>query len=159
MLKDAWPKIDEHLTWIFNGCLQHGTHPDLWKSATVVVIPKPNRADHFAAKNYQPISLLECISKLLEKAVSKHLMYAIDHHHLIHTTQFSTRAFSSTLDMGLALLHDTQTALRKGEKCAILLFDIKGFFDNIKRDRLHAVMDNMGFPQELVSWTDSFLQG
>ena len=21
MLKDAWPKVDEHLTWIFNGCL------------------------------------------------------------------------------------------------------------------------------------------
>ena len=159
MLKDAWPKVDKYLTWIFNGCLQHGTHPDLWKIAMVVVIPKPNRTDHFAAKNYRPISLLECISKLLEKAVSKHLMYAIDHHHLIPTTQFGMRAFSSTLDTGLALLHDAQTALCKGEKCTILLVDIKGFFDNVKWDWLHMVMENMGFPQELVSWMDSFLRG
>ena len=125
----------------------------------VVVIPKPNQVDHFAAKNYRPISLLESILKLLEKAVSKCLMYTINHHHLIPTTQFSTRAFSSTLDTGLALLHDAQTVLCKGEKGTMLMFDIKGFFNNVKWDRLHAVMDNMGFPKELVEWTNSFLQG
>jgi hypothetical protein len=52
--------------------------------------PKPNRADYFAAKNFCPISLLECLSKLLEKAVSKRLLFAIDKYELIPTTQFGT---------------------------------------------------------------------
>jgi hypothetical protein len=69
---------------------------------------------------------------LLEKAVSKRLLFAIDKHELIPTTQFGTRAFSSTLDMGLTLVHDVLVAMRRKEKVRILLFNIKGFFDHVK---------------------------
>jgi hypothetical protein len=115
------------------------------------------RDDYFAAKNYRPISLLECLSKLLEKAVSKRLLYAIDKHVLIPTTQFGTRAFSCTLDTGLTLMHDVQVAMGRGEKVGLLLFNIKGFFDHVKRDRLRLVMVNMGFPRKYCDWAHSFL--
>jgi hypothetical protein len=142
---------------VLNGSLSLGIHPDHWKTATVVVIPKPNRADYFAAKNYRPISLLECLSKLLEKAVSKRLLFAIDKYELIPTTQFGTRAFSSTLDTGLMLMHDVQAAMRRKEKVGILLFDIKGFFNHVKRNRLKGIMENLGFSHEYCDWAHSFL--
>jgi hypothetical protein len=157
VIKLGWKVAGEHIQWVLNASLSLGIHPDNWKTATVVVIPKPNRDDYFAAKNYRPISLLECLSKLLEKAVSKCLLYAIDKYVLIPTTQFGTRAFSCTLDAGLTLMHDVQAAMRRKEKVGLLLFDIKGFFDHVKRDRLRSVMVNMGFPCEYCDWAHSFL--
>jgi hypothetical protein len=157
IIKLGWKVAGEHIQWVLNGSLSLGIHPDHWKTATVVVIPKPNRADYFTAKNFRPISLLECLSKLLEKAVSKRLLFAIDKYELIPTTQFGTRAFSSMLDAGLTLMHNVQAAMRRKEKVGILLFDIKGFFDHVKRDRLKGIMENLGFPREYCEWAHSFL--
>jgi hypothetical protein len=89
--------------------------------------------------------------------VSKRLLFAIDKYELIPTTQFGTRAFSSTLDAGLTLMHDVQAAMRRKEKVGILLFDIKGVFDHVKRDRLKGIMENLGFPREYCEWAHSFL--
>ena len=110
-----------------------------------------------AGKNYHPISLLECFNKLLEKAVSKRFLYDIDTHCLILTTQFGTRAFSCTLDAGLTLPHDVHVTHRSGLHCAALMFDIKGFFDNVHKDRLVAILLNLGFPPGMCRWTLSFL--
>lgn len=115
-----------------------GHHPTQWRRALVVVIPKPERDDYAVAKNYCPISLLECFFKLLEKAVSKHMLFDIDAYSLIPTTQFGMRAFSCTLDAGLSLMHDVHVAHRGGLKCGALMFDIKGFFNNVHKDCLAA---------------------
>jgi hypothetical protein len=55
------------------------------------------------------------------------------------------------------LMHDVQVAMHRKEKVGLLLFDIKGFFDHVKRDRLRLVMVNMGFPCEYCDWAHSFL--
>ena len=159
VLKKAWPTVKDHMTELTNACLTTGHHPIHWRKALVVVIPKPDRDDYSLAKNYRPISLLECMSKLIEKAMSKRLLYDIDHLKIIPTTQFGTRAFSCTLDAGLTLIHDVQTALAAKMKCGALLFDIKGFFDNVHKDRLAATLRNLGYPEGVTAWTLSFLSG
>ena len=77
ILKKVWPTIATNLTNIFNACLHLGYHPTQWKEATVVVIPKPDKLDYSVAKAHQPISLLKTMSKLLEKAVTKHLVMTL----------------------------------------------------------------------------------
>jgi hypothetical protein len=72
------------------------------------------------AKNSRPISLLECLGKLLEKVVAKLIYRDIKKHALIPTTQFGGRnASSSTLDGGLTLLHDIQSAHQVGLRAGI----------------------------------------
>jgi hypothetical protein len=56
------------LTCIYNLALGLGVHP--WKLTTVVIINKPNKPNYNAPKAYQPISLLECATKLLEKIMA-----------------------------------------------------------------------------------------
>jgi hypothetical protein len=90
----------------------------------VVVIPKADKPDYSAAKVYQPISLLENLSKLLEKAVAKRFQHDIVTHELIPSTQFGGRTHSSCLDAGLTLIHDVQTAHANSLKVGILLFDV-----------------------------------
>ena len=97
----------------------------------VCVIPKPKQADYMMAKNYHPISLLKCMGKLLEKVVA-HLIYSnLTNFSLVPTNQYGGQVSSSMLDMGLALLHDIQSAQKASLKAGLLLFDIQGFFDNI----------------------------
>ena len=55
------------------------------------------------------------------------------------------------------LLHDVEHALRNGRKCAALLFDIKGFFDNVHKDRLAATIGNLGYSDGVKAWALSFL--
>jgi hypothetical protein len=152
LLKRGWPHCDDLLTSIYSACIRLGHHPIRWKEATVVVIPKPNKADYSLAKAHQPISLLETMSKLMEKAVAKHFQYDIVKEGLIHTNQFRGRTHSSCLDTGLTLIHDVQAAHTAGLKAGILLFDVKGFFDNINHACMTARLQNMGFSSELVTW-------
>ena len=53
------------LAFVFNLSLANGTRPDLLKLAKVIPIYKKDSPDLFT--NYRPISLLPCISMILEK--------------------------------------------------------------------------------------------
>jgi len=157
IIKMAWARVDTIVAHIFDACLRLGHHPSFWRKAVVVVIPKPGKDDYLQAKSYRPISLIECLSKLLEKVVAKRLLFDADKHSLLPTTQFGTRAFSCTVDAGLTLLHDVQTHMKNGERCAALLFDIKGFFDHVHRRRMAHTLRILGFPESIAAWVDSFL--
>jgi hypothetical protein len=157
LLKRGWPHCDDLLTNVFSACIRLGHHLNRWKEATVVVIPKPNKADYSLAKAHRPISLLETMSKLMEKAVAKCFQYDIVKEGLIHTNQFGGWTHSSCLDTGLTLLNDVQAAHAAGLKAGILLFDVKGFFDNVNHAWMTAQLQNMGFSSELVAWAASFL--
>jgi Reverse transcriptase (RNA-dependent DNA polymerase) len=148
----------EHIVELFKACLVVGHHPKSWKEAVVCVVPKPNCADYTFAKNFCPISLLECLGKLLEKVVARLIYQDMDKHQIIPTTQFGGRNASSMLDASLTLLHDIQSAQQAGLHCGILLFNIQGFFDNINHERLVQVLVDLGFAPEIVCWCRSFLQ-
>lgn len=77
---------------------------------------------------------------------------------VIPTTQFGGRQHSSCLDAGLALFHDIQEVHRRGLKCAILLFDVKGFFDHVNHGRLVSIMCHLGFDRRVSAWLKSFLK-
>ena len=83
--------------------------------------PKLNRADYTVAKNYRPISLLECLGKLLEKVIAKIIYSDMAKYALVPTTQFGGRNASSTLDAGLTLLHDIEAAHRSKLRAGLLL--------------------------------------
>jgi hypothetical protein len=113
LLKKGWEAVKDHLLIIYNACFYLGHHLARWREAKVVVIPKPDKPDYSLPKAHRPISLLETMSKLLEKAVVKRMQYYIVKYKLIQANQFGGRAHSSCLDAGLALLHDVQEAHRR----------------------------------------------
>jgi hypothetical protein len=41
-------------------------------------------------------------------------------------------------------------AHKAGLKAGILLFDVRGFFNNINHGHMMAVLENLGYPPELV---------
>ncbi len=157
ILKWLWPVISTHVTALFNGCLAHAFHPPLWKHALVQVIPKPGKADYFVPKSYCPISLLDCLGKLLEKAVAKRITHDIDVAEVLPPNQFGSRARSCCLDAALTLTHHVTLAHKINWRSGALLFDISGFFDNISQERLREILCNRGFNSLIIEWVDAFL--
>ena len=58
--------IVEPLTSLFNKSIRSGTFPNMWKEAIATPIFKKNGSPS-DIKQYRPISLLPCLSKILEK--------------------------------------------------------------------------------------------
>ena len=158
LLKWTWKADSECLLNLLSACLRAGHHPRPWKEAIVCVIPKPNQADYTLAKNYRPVSLLECLGKLLEKTVAKFIYRDLTKHLLVPTTQSGGRNTLSTLDAGLTLLHNIEAAHRSKLRARLLLFDIQGYFDHINHDRLIQSFASLGFVPELTKWCQSFLK-
>jgi Reverse transcriptase (RNA-dependent DNA polymerase) len=158
LVKWAFAASPERFQALFEACLQAGHHPRSWKLATIAVVPKPSKEDYSLPKCYRPVALLECLGKLLEKVVAKRLTYDITALGLIPTTQLGARPFSSTIDAGLCLTHDIETAHALGGVCGTLLFDIQGFFDNVNHSRLSALVHSLGFSPQICNWTSSFLR-
>ena len=67
---------------IFNYSLRTATFPEIWKLAFVTPIQK--KIEEYLSKNYRPISLLPCLSKVLERCVFKEV-----YNYLIRTKKLS----------------------------------------------------------------------
>jgi Reverse transcriptase (RNA-dependent DNA polymerase) len=95
------------------------------------VIPKPNKPDYSAPKAYRPISLLECIGKLLEKIVAKRVMSDLNCLNILPPLQFGSWDFSSAVDGAGHLHHLVHSCIASDCIAATIFFDIQGFFDNL----------------------------
>ena len=70
-LKIAAPIIAKPLSDLFNLSLLSGEVPIAWKAATVCLVFEGG--DQADPNCYRPISILRCLSKVLEKLVNNHL--------------------------------------------------------------------------------------
>ncbi len=98
----------------------------------VLPLPKLKWPDYSLPKAYRPILLLECCGKLLEKIVATRVLVDINMFHLLPNSQFGSRSDYCAMDTAMALVHTAQEGLHAGFPISTLLFDIQGFFDNIR---------------------------
>lgn len=157
LIKWAFGISSLEITSLFNACLEFGHHPSSLKTAVISVVPKPRKADMSDPRSYRPISLLECLSKLLEKVIARRLIFEIGKFNLVPTNQFGGRDKSSVIDACLSLTHDIQAAWKNGLVASALAIDIKGYFNHVNHSRLIHTLHLLGFAPQLVSWLRSFL--
>ncbi|KAM3488457.1 hypothetical protein MY3957_008269 [Beauveria namnaoensis] len=67
MLQELWPTIGHLVTDIYNACLQQGYCSSAWRTAEVVMIPKPNKRNLTDPSAWRPISLLSCLIAAMEE--------------------------------------------------------------------------------------------
>jgi hypothetical protein len=71
ILKECANSLCHPLSTLFNKSIQQGIFPDSWKEALVSSIYK--KQDRQLTTNYRPISLLSCMSKVLERIIYEQL--------------------------------------------------------------------------------------
>ncbi len=155
LLKWAHQACPDAITLIFNLCLDTGTYP--WHHTTIVVLNKPNKPNYSNPKAYRPISLLECVGKVLKKIVAKWFNHDISTFGLLPMTQFGSCPHHTTVDAAAVLTHCIQATCDSRHARALILFDISGFFDNVNPECTVRILALKGFPDNICRWTLSFL--
>jgi len=85
LLKVAAPAIVESIAFICNESIRSNKFPQTWKTAKVTPLHKAGTKDD--VNNYRPISILPCLSKLLEKHVHDSFLNYLNTYDLIHDNQ------------------------------------------------------------------------
>ena len=157
LLKFAAVLISDPMAKLFNKSLRDGVFPNSWKIANIKPIFK-NKGSPSSPTNYRPISLLSCISKILEKIVFRKIYSHITEHQLLTDKQSGYRPEHSTQIQLTYLTHKIYEALDAGDEFTAIYLDISKYFDKIWHDGLlHKCKTDFGLTGTLLTWLKSYL--
>ncbi|CEJ82398.1 hypothetical protein VHEMI02464 [[Torrubiella] hemipterigena] len=158
MLRAVWPSLGDAITLLYSSCLRLGYHPEIFRIAEVVMIPKPNKRDLSSPTAWRPISLLPCLSKGLERAIARRLAFLAIKYKIIPPKLAGALPRRLAIDIVLALIFDIESeAFKKRLVATLVTMDTKGAFDAVLRNRLIKRLCDQGWPRFLVKWVFSFM--
>jgi hypothetical protein len=157
MIKFVIHQIARPLSHVFNLSLSSGTFPKKLKQCRVVPILKSG--DSLECDNFRPISLLNTISKLLEKIVAKKLIYHLESNDLIYANQYGFLPNRSTEQNLMQIIKYVSNALNDGMYCVGIFLDLKKAFDVCSHTILLKKLRKMGINGLAHSWFASYLSG
>lgn len=129
VMKAACKVIPGQLVKLYNGCLQWGVFPSVWKEGSLRVLLKDEGRDERDPKSYRPICLLSVVGKLFEKLLKSRLMDTSLAPGNVSGRQFGFMPGRSTEDAVVELRRVVSAS--EGRYAVALLFDISGAFDNV----------------------------
>ena len=139
MLKNAPLNFKSRILKLYNNIFDQGIIPQTFKTALVIPIRKPNKPAE-QISSYRPISLLPCLSKTLEKMVSKRIMWFLNTTNSISSNQVGFRSGTSTLDTLLYIDHLICKTLSVSNHISILSVDFEKAFDKIG---MHVILNKL----------------
>ena len=155
LLHESVTYISQPLCTIFNRSLKLGIFPDTWKLANIAPIYKSKETN--LIKNYRPISLLSCLSKLFERCVLKYFHNYLINNYIISLDQSAFTAGDGTVNQ-LVNIHDVVCkALDEGNDIQMIFFDISKAFDRVWHDGLLCKLNCIGIKGHLFDWFKSYL--
>ena len=140
---------------IFNKSLTSGIFPKIHKKGIIVPIYK--NKDAFDVSNYRPISLLNAVSKILEKIVAKRIISHLESNDLLSNSQFAYRKARGT---DLATAKFVGDVLRNFDNnnytCSIFL-DLTKAFDCVCHNILATKLNHLGINDTAHKWLTDYL--
>ena len=148
----------KELVHIINASIKYAHVPLVWKEATVVMLPKPMK-DHKRAENFRPISLLNTMSKLLERIILVRLRNWIATKELLSKYQCGFRHNKQTKDQILRITQDVLKAFNCNQHLGAIFIDIEKAFDKVWHKGLLHNLDELQIPVYLGKWIQNYLTG
>src|SRR5258708_7782191 len=91
-LKWAFCCYEDKLVAIVRASIKLGFHHPRWKTSLAVSVPKSNKLDYSSPRAHRPIQLIECLGKVVEKVITKRLLFDAGKFNLILFNQFGRRS-------------------------------------------------------------------
>ncbi len=155
VLKHCAEQLAPVFTDIFKSFFDLNKVPTLWKTSTIVPVPKNPRPT--APNDFQPIALTSLVMKCFERLVKRY--FILQTQHLMDPLQFAYQASRGVESAILTLLHLLHTHLEKPKAHAKILFvDFSSAFNNIQPSILTDILSTEFFLEPgLISWIVDFL--
>lgn len=134
---------------IFNNCINLNYLPRIWKLSTVTFLKKDESVKGDIG-NYRPISLLCCVSKLLERFFVQRLEREAEEKRLISDNQFGFRKKLGTTHAIGRLLDLVYDCRSQAQAAAAVFVDLRKAFDSVNHLLLFRRLADMGSVQTLL---------
>ena len=134
--------------------VRSGKHPDSWKEATVVPIPKANKPSYDKPKSWRSLHLLSVVSKTLERIVLRRIQENVE---TLGPTQFGSRRHTGTSD-AFQIFRDWKfKAERDGYETAFISADIEGGFDKVDTEHFKNATTDIDpkYNDWIYNWTQN----
>ena len=155
LLKICANAIAPSLSKFFNISLNAGYFPSAWKFANVIPIFKKN--DRQSKINYRPVSLLICLSKILEKIVFIRLYNFLLEINFFTPFQSGFRPGDSTVNQLVLIVHKIYEAFEQGKEVQAVFLDMTKAFDKVWHKGLLFKLKSLGITNPLLAWIKSYL--
>ena len=149
--------IAKPLVYITNLTLDKGKFPQVFKTANVTPIFKDG--DKRNPKNYRPISVINTISKILEKLTAKQLTTYFETHDILSDGQHGFRPGRGTADAILELTKCITENLDRNKHCIGIFLDLAKAFDTVPHDKLITKLERLGVIDVELDWFRSYITG
>ena len=154
VLKDCLPVVLGPITNI-NCSFATSTFPDDMKLAEVIPLLKDG--DHEVASNNRPLSLLNTVSKICERAVLNQFNSYLTRNKRLSVQQSGNKKQHSTETLNLLITHHLLDAMDNMKLSAVILIDLSKAFDSISHSILLKKLSAIGVSQETVNLVGSSL--
>ena len=155
LLKCACDSIIAPLTFIFNMCIEKRTFPSVWKQARLSPIYK--KGYPHLETGYRPVSVLSCVSKIIERHVHDTLYKFLEDNNLLSDSQFGFRPSHSTETALISAVDDWQKNMDKGKLTGVLFIDLRKAFDCVNHKVLLHKLKSYGVSDQAMSFFSSYL--
>ena len=155
ILKECAESLSEPLCNLFQSSLDQGIFPTCWKDAMVTAIFK--KIDRLIKTNYRPISLLCCMSKVLEKIVFNQVYPFLILHHLLSDVNSGFKPNDSAINRLLAILESIHKGFDESKDSIFISLDISKAFDRVWHEGLIFKLKQNGISGSLLAWFQSYL--
>lgn len=157
MLCLTLPTTLQVITDIINRSISTHTFPELWRCAIVRPIPKTNNPIN--TKDLRPISILPCLSKILERVVYSQVVEYLEANNILPDLQSGFRQGRGTATALADVVGNILKARDRGEGTILVLLDFSRAFDAINTTLLLSKLSFYGFDSDTVEWFKSYLSG
>ena len=148
-------KISNILSILINDCFTQGVFPDSLKIARVTPIHKEGPED--TPSNYRPISILSCISKLIEKLTYNRLIKYIENRSILHSNQFGFRSAHSTVHAITAIHEKILENVDNSKHTISIYLDLSKAFDSVNHSILLNKLEHYGIRGTALDFFQSYL--
>lgn len=156
LLKIIKSSIAIPITFISNLSFKSGIFPNHLKHSVVILLHKNGDKSH--VHNYRPVSLLNSVSKIIEKIVKNRLSTYLEDNNILSNRQYGFRPGLSTENAIANLTKIISNNIDGGIKCTALFLDLAKAFDTISHKILLKKLQCVGIQGQLLKWMVSYLE-
>ena len=153
IFKNLIPEYVEMLKEIYKEVWKTQEIPRCWKRATVIFLDKPNK------KALRPISLTNCIGKIMERIVNNRLTKWAERNDIMDRSQNGFRKGRSTTDNLMILTSDIRTGFETRRDTLTVFMDVEAAYDNVDGEILTRSLRQKGCPERITKFVEEWIMG
>uniref|UniRef100_A0A803U0W5 Reverse transcriptase domain-containing protein n=1 Tax=Anolis carolinensis TaxID=28377 RepID=A0A803U0W5_ANOCA len=157
LVKSCLEGLLDPLSNIINGSLEQGVFPDNLKEARVRPLLKKPSLDPMTLANYHPVSNLQFLGKMIERALLGQLQQFLDDTAGLDPFQSGFRPGHGTEAVLVAITDELRRQSDSGGSALLVLLDITAAFDTVDYDLMIHRLAMSGVCGQALNWFNSFL--